>query len=84
VNKLPDLTNLTRILCNPPKWNVSVNGIRIRGLTTFQLINPGHFRKKCLKEMVPGPCPSISKKEWHAHLEPLVLTAKRKNENTDA
>jgi len=79
---LPDLTDLTLVEYDPPLWDVTVNGIRVRSLTIRDLDNPTLFRRRCWNQQIP--CPPVSKKNWREYIEPLILAARREEPPKDA
>lgn len=72
---LPNFTDLTKIMSEPVRWELKVDGTAIRGLETRFLLD-WKFMREAIAERLTKVVPMIKNQEWERILQPLMLEAR--------
>lgn len=75
INGLPVFSDVVKIMADPVRWELKIDGIPVRGLSTAQLLDWRCLRE-AIAERLTKVVPMIKNQEWERMLQPLMAEAR--------
>lgn len=75
INGLPVFSDVTKIMADPVRWEIKIDGVPVRGLGTAQLLD-WRYMREAIAERLTKVVPMLKNQEWERILQPILAQAR--------